>query len=228
MKCQLSSATNPISWTNERAAAPWSSLYNGGTRQWLYESPAGRQRLEQLDSLGRVTSIAYPGTTSLPTTSYVYDADGRIQTVTLTANGGAATRVTQMTYDQYLAGYLATTEDPVGNVTTYDQRDQDGRVLDVELPDFAATPASHVSTTYDPNGNRSSVTVPSTSSTAPLPLATCSLVRTASVQECANRAAVPCGFATQAKRAGVHWRLIQVSKRASKRGAALLALESFL
>jgi hypothetical protein len=80
--------------------------------------------------------------------------------VTVTSDGGASTRVTNMTYDQYLAGYLATVQDPVGNVTTYDQRDQDGRVLDVELPDFGLVPQSHVETTYDANGNVTSVTVP--------------------------------------------------------------------
>ena len=68
--------------------------------------------------------------------------------------------VTTNTYDTYLAGYLATVQDPAGDVTTYDQRDQDGRVLDVELPDFASAAASHVATTYDPNGNITSVTVP--------------------------------------------------------------------
>jgi len=145
-------------------SAPWSSLFTARAgaqpAQWLYTSPANRQRLEQLDSLGRVTAISYPGTTTMPTTSLVYDADGRIQTVTLTANGSGSTRTTSMTYDKYLAGYLATVQDPAGNVTTYDQRDQDGRVLDVELPDFATTPQSHVGTTYDPNGNITSVTVP--------------------------------------------------------------------
>ena len=145
---------------------PWSSVFAAaaGTTpaHWLYDSPAGRQRETQLDSLGRVTTISYPGTKTLPTTSFVYDADGRISSVTITpnANGGGAARVTSNTYDTFLAGYLAATKDPVGNVTTYDHRDQDGRVLDVELPDFSSVPASHVSTTYDENGNVTSVTVP--------------------------------------------------------------------
>jgi YD repeat-containing protein len=86
----------------------WSSIFTAATGgqpgQWLYVSPANRQRVEQLDSLGRVTSVSYPGTTTLPTTSFVYDADGRVQTVTVTANGGASTRTTSMTYDQFLAG----------------------------------------------------------------------------------------------------------------------------
>jgi RHS repeat-associated protein len=143
-------------------SAPWSSTFTAATKQWLFTSPAGRQSIKQLDALGRVTSIAYPGTTTLPTTSFVYDADGRIQSVTLApnGNGGGPARVTSNTYDTYLAGYLATTADPAGDVTTYDQRDLDGRVLDVELPDFATVPASHVATTYDPNGNVTSVTVP--------------------------------------------------------------------
>jgi hypothetical protein len=142
----------------------WSSIFTAATGvqpgQWLYVSPANRQRVEQLDSLGRVTSISYPGTTTLPTTSYVYDADGRVQTVTVTANGGASTRTTSMTYDQFLAGYLATVQDPAGNVTTYDQRDNDGRVLDTQLPDFASVPQSHVATSYDLNGNLATLTVP--------------------------------------------------------------------
>ncbi len=142
----------------------WSSIFAASSgaqpAQWLYVSPANRQRVEQLDSLGRVTSIAYPGTTTLPTTSYVYDADGRVQTVTVTANGGASTRTTSMTYDQFLAGYLATVTDPACNVTTYDQRDNDGRVLDTQLPDFASVPQSHVAMSYDLNGNVASVTVP--------------------------------------------------------------------
>jgi YD repeat-containing protein len=145
---------------------PWSSAFTAaaGTTpaQWLFKSPASRERLQKLDSLGRVTSISYPGTTTLPTTSFVYDADGL--TVTPGANGGGAARVTSNTYDTFLAGYLATSKDPLGNVTTYDQRDQDGRVLDVELPDFATVPASHVSTTYDENGNVTSVTVPPSTS----------------------------------------------------------------
>ena len=89
-------------------SAPWSSTYSGATRQWLYVSPANRQRLEQLDPLGRISSISYPATTTLPTLSYTYDAEGRVQLVTLTANGGGATRTTSMTYDTFLAGYLAT------------------------------------------------------------------------------------------------------------------------
>src|SRR5580704_8001315 len=118
---------------------------------------------ERASSVGirrRVSSIAFPGTTTLPTTSFVYDADGRVQMVTVTANGGASTRTTQMTYDTYLAGYLATITDALGNVTTYDKRDNDGRVLDTELPDFASVPQSHVAMSYDLNGNVSSITVP--------------------------------------------------------------------
>jgi RHS repeat-associated protein len=142
----------------------WSSIFTAATGaqpgQWLYVSPANRQRLEQLDNLGRVTSISYPGTTTLPTTSYVYDADGRVQMVTVTANGGASVRTTNMTYDQFLAGYLATVQDPAGNVTTYDQRDNDGRVLDTQLPDFANVPQSHVAMSYDLNGNLATLTVP--------------------------------------------------------------------
>jgi RHS repeat-associated protein len=143
-------------------SAPWSSTFTAATKQWLSVSPAGRQTLQQLDGLGRVTSISHPGTSTRPTMSLAYDADGRIQSVTLApnGNGGGPARVTSNTYDTYLAGYLATTADPAGDVTTYDQRDLDGRVLDVELPDFAAVPASHVATTYDPNGNVTSVTVP--------------------------------------------------------------------
>jgi RHS repeat-associated protein len=127
---------------------------------WLFTSPAGRQRLQTLDALGRVTSISFPGTRTLPTTTFVYDADGRVSSVTVTPNGGGVPRVTTNTYDTYLAGYLATSQDPAADVTTYDQRDQDGRVLDVELPDFSMQPLSHVGTTYDPNGNVTSVTVP--------------------------------------------------------------------
>ena len=143
-------------------SAPWSSTYTGSTRQWLYDSPAGRQGIQQLDALGRVSSISYPGTKTLPTTAFTYDADGRIQTVTVTpnANGGGAPRVTTNTYDTYLAGYLAATQDPAGDVTTYDQRDPDGRVLDLQLPDFATQPLSRVATTYDLNGNVASITVP--------------------------------------------------------------------
>ncbi len=162
------SALAPTSITDLRTingqSAPWSSVFTAlaGTvpAHWLYATPAGRQRLQQLDSLGRVTSISYPGTTTLPTTSFVYDADGRIASVTVAPNGGGTPRVTTNTYDAFLPGYLSTTQDPVGNVTTYDQRDQDGRILDVELPDFATVPRSHVSTTYDENGNITSVTVP--------------------------------------------------------------------
>jgi RHS repeat-associated protein len=143
---------------------PWSSLFNAasGTNpaRWLFTSPAGRERVQTLDALGRVSSISFPGTKTLPTTSFIYDADGRVSSVTVTPNGGGVPRVTTNTYDTYLAGYLATSQDPAGDVTTYDQRDQDGRVLDVELPDFAAQPLSHVGTTYDPNGNITSVTVP--------------------------------------------------------------------
>jgi YD repeat-containing protein len=150
----------------EAESEPWSSTYSAAAgaaaAQWLYISPSGRQRLEQLDALGRVTTVSYPGTQSLPVTSFVYDADGRIQTVTVTpnANGGGVARITANTYDTYLAGYLATTKDAVGDITTYDLRDQDGRVLDVQLPDFSTDPASHVGTTYDLNGNITSVTVP--------------------------------------------------------------------
>jgi YD repeat-containing protein len=150
--------------TTNGQSAPTSSVFTagGGTTpaQWLYTSPAKRERLQQLDSLGRVVSTSYPGTKTLPTTSLVYDADGRVSSVTVTANGGGPTRTTNLTYGQYLAGYLATSEDPVGNVTTYDQRDLDGRVLDVELPDFATVPESRVTTAYDKNGNITSVTVP--------------------------------------------------------------------
>jgi RHS repeat-associated protein len=150
--------------TTMNGTSTWSSIFTAATGgqpgQWLYVSPANRQRIEQLDSLGRVTSISYPGTTTLPTTSFVYDADGRVQTVTVTANGGASARTTSMTYDQFLAGYLATVTDAAGNVTAYDQRDNDGRVLDTQLPDFASAPQSHVAMSYDLNGNLATMTVP--------------------------------------------------------------------
>jgi RHS repeat-associated protein len=153
-----------VDLTTMNGTSLWSSIFSAATgsqsAQWTYVSPAGRQRVQQLDNLGRVSSIAYPGTTTLPTTSFVYDADGRVQTVTVTANGGSSARTTSMTYDTYLAGYLATIKDALGNVTTYDQRDNDGRVLDTQLPDFATVPQSHVAMTYDLNGNVASVTVP--------------------------------------------------------------------
>ena len=94
---QMLRTGQPVTFRGLAAAAPVSL-------DFLYRNPAIRQRVEQLDNLGRVTSVSYPGTTTLPTTSFVYDADGRVQTVTVTANGGASTRTTSMTYDQFLAG----------------------------------------------------------------------------------------------------------------------------
>jgi YD repeat-containing protein len=153
-----------VDLTTMNGTSLWSSTFSAATggqpAQWSYVSPVGRQRVQQLDNLGRVTSIAYPGSTTLPSTSFVYDADGRVQTVTVTANGGGSVRTTSMSYDTYLAGYLATVTDALGNVTSYDQRDNDGRVLDTQLPDFASVPQSHVAMSYDLNGNLATMTVP--------------------------------------------------------------------
>jgi RHS repeat-associated protein len=126
---------------------------------WTHISAMGRTSQETLDSQGRLIGISFPGS-QLAATTLTYGATGgRLSSVTAAA--GTTTRQWSMTYDSPgLPGYVATTVDPMGNTTTFAERDNTGRPTNVLLADFSSSPSSQYSVTYDKDGNTTSLTVP--------------------------------------------------------------------
>jgi RHS repeat-associated protein len=143
----------------ETSSSTYVSSSAGGT--WTHISAAGRVSQETIDGQGRIVGISFPGS-QLASTAFAYGATGgRLSSVIATS--GSATRQWTTTYDSPgLRGYVATTTDPMGNVTTFKSRDGVGRPTNVLLPDYsaAAAPNSQYSASYDSDGNMASLTVP--------------------------------------------------------------------
>ncbi len=140
----------------------WTSLFTRSTNTILNTSPAGRSTTTTLDAVkDRVASIQIEGTDPVvlfPTTySYYAGADiktGLVNTVSVN------TRTTTYTYDAN--GFVASVTAPDGKVTAYNTRDALGRPTQMTLPggrvvnmayDAAGNP-----TTVTPPPNSSSAT----------------------------------------------------------------------
>ncbi len=118
------------------------STYDGVAKTVTQVTPAGRQAVSTLDSLGRVSQVQLPGV--LPV-SIQYDLRGRPQTVT---QGG---RTNTYAYDA--SGRLQSISDPLHSVSLgYDGANRPTSSI---LPDL-----SSISASYDGNGNLLSLTPP--------------------------------------------------------------------
>lgn len=111
------------------------------------QTPAGRQTVRTLDTLGRVIQVQPAG---LEPTSVTYDLRGRL--ATLTRGTGPAARASTFGYD--LQDRLVSMTDPAGRTVqfVYDLAD---RVTSQTLPD-----GRQISFLHDANGNVTSVTPP--------------------------------------------------------------------
>ncbi len=121
--------------------------YAAAPRTITTQTPSGRQRVTTLDSLGQVVGEQFG---PLAATSFGYDAQGRLQTVT--RGSGAEARTYTFGYDPMHR--LTSITDPTTRVTTF-QPDAADRVLVQTLPD-----TREVRFGYDANGNVSAVTPP--------------------------------------------------------------------
>lgn len=121
--------------------------YDAATRTFTLNSPLGRIGQTTIDAQGRITQAATPG---IATTSYSYDARGRL--VGITQGSGAEVRNIALSYNS--AGYLATITDALDRVTSFTY-DAAGRVTQ------QSDPGGHVTAfAYDANGNLTGLTPP--------------------------------------------------------------------
>ncbi len=110
-------------------------------------TPLGRQSISTIDNVGRIvqTQVA-----NLNPVSFVYDARGRVQSIS--QGSGVETRASAFGYNAN--GYLETITDPLNRVTSF-QYDDAGRVTQQTLPGNRT-----IGFTYDANGNLTSLTPP--------------------------------------------------------------------
>jgi RHS repeat-associated protein len=147
----LSDALNPfsvVSLTDKttidvNTGAAYSNLYTASSRTFNVTTPQFRNRVDTLDSKGRLAAVQRNGLTS---TTFGYDTLGRVSTVQ------RGTRLRTFGYDSN--GMLASITDPLGHVTGL-TRDPVGNVTAQALPDGQL---AHFS--YDADGRLASVTPP--------------------------------------------------------------------
>jgi len=129
----LADATNPLSLTslvettkinNNRT---FTSTYTGATRTFIDKSAVNRLLTTTLDAQGRVTSETLGGLDPL---NYTYDARGRLTTIV--QGNGATARTTTYAYNP--EGYLATITDALGRIFSF-AYDGVGRVTSRTMPD---------------------------------------------------------------------------------------------
>jgi RHS repeat-associated protein len=136
----------------------------------------GRTIMTTLDAQDRVIGVAIPG---IAPTSIAYNTapcpgggegcGGRVTSVTATSGTGE-TR-TWTTHYQYSpdTGFASSAVDALDQAISW-TRDPVGRVLQTQLPNLTSTSSAaqnQVATTYDKNGNLSTLAVPSLTSPAP-------------------------------------------------------------
>jgi len=128
----------------------YTSTYDASQKLMTSISPVGRKWFIWFDEKGRVKKEQDEG---LVPVEYIYDANGRIETIAIST--GEESRLYQLTYNT--DGYLHTIIDPVLRTTSFDY-DTAGRLIHQVLPD-----SREIFYSYDANGNVSSITPPGSS-----------------------------------------------------------------
>ena len=127
----LSDPANPLSLTQLTTTAtvngrPYVVSFDAASRALTRTTPEGRQSTTTLDSLGRTVKLQTPG---LAPAQLSYDAFGRLTGVTV--GSGAESRATSFSYDAQ--GHLETVTDPLDHSANFTY-DLAGRPLSATLP----------------------------------------------------------------------------------------------
>jgi RHS repeat-associated protein len=141
----------------------------------LLQTTNGRTVTATLDTDNRMVGLSIPG---IAPAAFTYNTvacpgggegcGGRLTKVTATSpTDGTRTWTNHYRYSPD-TGFSSSAVDALGQVVAW-TRDPVGRPLHTQLPDLTSTTdgENQLHTTYDPNGNLSTVTVPSTASSAP-------------------------------------------------------------
>jgi RHS repeat-associated protein len=123
------------------------SVYDGVVRKLTTTSPVGRQKLLNIDTVGRVTSSQTAGIEAL---RFGYDSRGRLSTVAQ----GSGTGLRSLAFGYNPQGLIEVITDPLGRVSSL-QYDLAGRVTRQVMPD-----GREMRVGYDSNGNVASITPP--------------------------------------------------------------------
>ena len=148
----LTDPANPLSLssltdTSTINSRTFTTAYDAATRIFTVISPTGRQMTYSIDTQGRITGSQVPG---LESTSYSYNARGRLSSVAI--GSGGSQRLTGLNYNT--DGYLESITNPL-NQTTHFLYDLAGRVT---RQTFADT--RQVQYGYDGHGNLISLITP--------------------------------------------------------------------
>lgn len=157
-------SASTVTWTTTVAAqdvptSSWLTTYQQGTPATLTRRSAVQTRsvVNELDSFGRVQKTIFGtiGGTALEPIEYQYDDPG----TGLLLHVKQGTRILSYDYDGSFVKKLTA---PDGKVTEVHSHDLNGRPLEVYLPGVSATSGSApvLSSSYDPNGNVTSLTPP--------------------------------------------------------------------
>lgn len=123
------------------------TTYDAGLRQFKVYSPLNRQNLVTVDVQGRPLKVE---TTGFYPQSYLYDARGRIQSV----SQGAGAELRELSYTYNAEGFPATFTDALKRTTSYSY-DAVGRLKTITSPG-----PEIVAINYDQNGNPTYMTPP--------------------------------------------------------------------
>ena len=129
---KLKEPGNPLSTTSITESAStnystWTSTYDPETKEVTDRSPAGRQKVSTVDGEGRIVREDAGG---LASTGYAYDERGRLTESTTGTDEDA--RTTTYTYNE--EDRVASVTDPAGRKTAFTY-DEAGRVTEQTLPD---------------------------------------------------------------------------------------------
>src|SRR5262249_37166982 len=139
----LSNQTDSFSFNGQT----YTETYLQSTRTSTLTTPAGRQVVTMLDSLGRMTKQQVSG---LNAENFVYDARGRLSSEVF--GSGSEQRTTTLTYNS--DGFLSGVTDPIGRTISYEY-DNVGRLTKKTLPDQRV-----INYSYDAFGNLVTITPP--------------------------------------------------------------------
>ncbi|MFA5565945.1 MAG: cell wall-binding repeat-containing protein [Acidimicrobiia bacterium] len=138
-----------FSETTARNGEETTSTFTVGNKTQVVTLPNEATLTTVYDNFGRVLSTSG---TDMPTTSLEYDTQGRVTTVTETANG-ATERVWKYEWHD-TTGHLVSITDPLGDKTTF-ATDAIGRITGVQNPDGTETAIA-----FDDAGRMESLTTP--------------------------------------------------------------------